>query len=140
MAEQDARPGSPEASGTEEPTEEQPRPPRLESAGGQERSALGDAFAELLRGVLRRGRVEVERAAEGARYRLDLRQLRRDRDVMYQKLGREVRALLEGGELQHPGLARGLARIRELEQRIAEVEESGLRVSEPEAGPEQEEP
>ena len=41
---------------------------------------------------------------------------------MYAKVGREVRALLDGGEIQHPGLARGVDRIREIEKKIADVE------------------
>jgi hypothetical protein len=83
---------------------------------------LSQAMLSLARVVFRRGREGARRAASSGRVRLDLRQLRRDRDVMYQKLGREVRHLLEGGEVQHPGLARGVDRIKELEARIAEVE------------------
>jgi len=94
-------------------------------SGLQEAGAvLGTALAGLARALLRHGGSRARRAAESGRVRLDLRQLRRDRDVMYQKLGREVIHLVEGGEVDHPGLVRGVERIRELEQRIAEVDAS----------------
>lgn len=79
-------------------------------------------LSHLLGALARRGREELERAASQTRVRLDLRQLRRDREAMYAKVGREVRALLEGGEIQHPGLSRGVDRIREIEKKIADVE------------------
>ena len=82
------------------------------------KAGLGHLFGLLAR----RGREELERAASQTRVRLDLRQLRRDREAMYAKVGREVRALLDGGEIQHPGLARGVDRIREIEKKIADVE------------------
>ncbi|MCB9778378.1 MAG: hypothetical protein H6742_07440 [Alphaproteobacteria bacterium] len=97
-------------------------PSRPDSGLGDAGGMLGSAVLSLARVLFRRGRKTAKRAAEGGRVRLDLRQLRRDRDVMYQKLGREVRTLIEGGELRHPGLERGIGRIEELEARIAEVE------------------
>jgi len=105
-AHQSAAPGSTELSGM------------LGEAG----ALLGKAVFGLARVVLRRGRQGARRAATSGRTLLDLRQLRHDKDAMYQKLGREVRHLVEGGEVDHPGLARGVERIRELEARIAEVE------------------
>lgn len=84
-------------------------------------SALTEALAGLLRVALKRGGKEARKFADSSRVRLDLRQLKRDRDVMYQKLGREVRALVEGGEVVHPGLTRGVERIEELDARIAAV-------------------
>jgi hypothetical protein len=55
--------------------------------------------------------------------RFELRQLRRDRQRMFEKLGREVVHLVDGGELSHPGLIRGAERIRQLDGQIAAVEE-----------------
>ena len=89
---------------------------------GEQAGSLGDALVGLVGVLFKRGRSGVERAAVQTRFRLDLRQLRRDREVMYQKLGRELRALLESGELTHAGLSRGVERIRELDRRIEEVE------------------
>lgn len=108
------------------PTPEQPEgDPKAEAqdgprpgVGGAGRSGLGSLFGA----IMRRGRDELERAASQTRVRLDLRQLRRDREAMYAKVGREVRSLLEGGEIRHPGLERGVDRIREIEKKIADVE------------------
>ncbi len=85
---------------------------------------LAEMLAELAGKLWRRGRIEVEKAARKGRERLTLRQLRGDRDRMYQKLGKEARLLLEGGELDHPGLRRGVERIRELEARLLEAEDA----------------
>jgi hypothetical protein len=92
-----------------------------------------DAFGGLMRAVLGRGKKEVERAAAEGRNRLELRTLRRDRELMYQKLGKEVRRLAEAGELSHPGVARGVSRIAELDARIGALEQ-GLPGPEPEEG------
>lgn len=110
----------------DDPSGPAPRPstpsPEGSVALGEAGSMLSQAMVGLARVVLRRGRAGARRAASSGRIRLDLRQLRRDRDVMYQKLGREVRHLVEGGEVSHPGLSRGVERIRELEEQIAAVE------------------
>lgn len=86
--------------------------------GARHRSSGSSLFGALLG----RGRRELERVAAGTRVRLDLRQLKLDREAMYQKLGRETRALLDGGEIQHPGLQRNVQRIEELDRKIASVE------------------
>lgn len=95
----------------------------------------GDGMGDLVEKLLRRGRVEVEKAARKGRELLTLRQMRADRDRMYVKLGKEARNLLEGGEIDHPGLRRGIERIAELEARIREAEDAlrdvGLDPSEP---------
>lgn len=106
-----------------------------EAEGGGTRGAaeapLADAMADLVGKLWRRGRVELEKAARKGRERLTLRQLRADRDRMYQKLGKEARQLLEAGELEHPGLRRGVERIRELETRILEAEDAARGAGEP---------
>ena len=85
-------------------------------------SVFGEALGGLLRVVFQRGKVEMERAAAEGRMRLELHQLRKDRTAMYAKLGREVRALHEGGELSHPGIARAVERIQELDGKISAAE------------------
>ncbi|MCK6506011.1 hypothetical protein L6R53_21950 [Myxococcota bacterium] len=129
VADPDDPAGSPTPAGVDpdEPAGPAPRPGPAGTGGGdaevnQAGALLSQAMLSLARVVLRRGRDGAKRAASSGRVRLDLRQLRRDRDVMYQKLGREARHLLEGGEVQHPGLARGVERIKEIEARIAQVE------------------
>lgn len=104
------------------------------NAGG----ALASVIGEIFRGAFGRARGEVDRAAHQGRALLELRQLKRDRTVMYSKLGREVRALIEGGELDHPGLQRGLGRIARLDETIeaAEARLSTMGVDPEEAGAE----
>jgi hypothetical protein len=103
---------------------------RATGGGTRERRLTGEAeplaemFADLFGKLWRRGRVEMEKAARKGRERLTLRQLRGDRDRMYQKLGKETRQLLEAGELEHPGIRRGVERIRELEARLLEAEDA----------------
>lgn len=104
---------------------------RTESGAGEGRERrlaseepLGEMFADLLGKLWRRGRVEMEKAAKKGRERLTLRQLRADRDRMYQKLGKEARQLLEAGDIDHPGLRRGVERVRELEARLLEAEDA----------------
>jgi hypothetical protein len=117
--------------------------PAAGDAGARARATqgpAGDLVADVLGRVLRRGREEMGKAAKWGRERLTLRQLRSDRDRMYQKLGKEARHLLEGGEIEHPGLRRGVERITELESRILALEDllrgRGVDVDEPEAPPE----
>ena len=123
-----------------DPTQSTPPPstatPPAGSAAGRSASTdpvplLGDALSGLLRGVLSRSRTEVERLASDGRARLELRQLRKDRQRMYSKLGKETRALLEAGEIEHPGLARGVSRIGELDERIVTAEAAFAATGEP---------
>lgn len=87
------------------------------------RSGSPDLLTETLSKLWQRSRAEAGTAARWARERLTLRQLRNDRDRMYQKLGKEARHLFEGGELDHPGVGRGVERIRELEKKIEDLED-----------------
>jgi hypothetical protein len=89
--------------------------------GGPPPGALGEALGNVMRLMLERGQSRVERAAADGRTRLELRQLRRDRDAMYRKLGREVRLLLEAGEIDHPGIRRGVERITLLDEKLADM-------------------
>ncbi len=98
--------------------------------GGTPQEMLADTLSKLWQ----RSRSEAGNAAKWARERLTLRQLRSDRDRMYQKLGKEARHLCEAGELTHPGVARGVERIRELERKISDLEDQMRAVGlEPEA-------
>lgn len=88
---------------------------------GEGQPPISDALASVVRMVFERGQSRAGALAADGRGRLELRQLRKDRDVMYQKLGREVRRLLEAGEIDHPGVRRGVERIEGIESRIATV-------------------
>lgn len=83
---------------------------------------LGDALGQVMRVALRRGRKEVERAATTGRHRLQLRQLRADRDAMLRKIGKEVLRLVEAEEIDHPGLLRSAGRVAELDAELADLE------------------
>ncbi len=83
---------------------------------------MGGILVELVSALAKRSRTELGRAANQGRQSMDARQLKRDRDVMLTKLGREVLALVDGGEVDHPGLVRGANRVRELEERIASTD------------------
>ncbi len=106
--------------------------PRPDPAAGPQ-APLGDALGNVLKLVLERGQSRVESVAQDGRLRLELRQLRKDRDAMYRKLGREVRRLQEAGELTHPGVARGVERIAGLDDRIEALEAQAPRLR-PRAG------
>ena len=97
--------------------------------------AVREAFGGLMRAVLGRGKHQVERAAAEGRNRLELRTLRRDRDQMYQKLGSEVRRLHEAGELSHPGVAKGVERLSELDAKIQALEGAAAAASGAEGEP-----
>lgn len=88
---------------------------------GADQAPIGDALANVMRMVFERGQTRAEAIAADGRGRLELRQLKKDRDAMYRKLGREVRRLLEAGELDHPGIRRGVERIQGVEARIEAV-------------------
>lgn len=85
-------------------------------------AALSAAVSRLMKEVAKRGKVELSRAASQGRVMVEMRQLRRDRAKMFEKLGREVVHLVDGGEIKHPGLIRGVKRIQELDCQISNLE------------------
>lgn len=103
-------------------SERQEQTNEIRTQGAEQAPQVSDALSSLVEALIHRGRDGIGRLASQGRVRIELRQLRRDRDEMFTKLGREARALLEGGEIDHPGLRRGVERIEALEAQIAEVE------------------
>ena len=87
--------------------------------------SLSDLVREFFGFVSVRGKQEVGRIQERSRYQLELRQLRRDKDKRMEKLGREAMALVDAGEVAHPGLAVHIRHIRDLEGRIDTLVEEG---------------
>lgn len=89
-----------------------------------------DSVVSLLKDLLgfmsSRGKEGIGRAQERGRHQLELRQLRRDRSKRLEKLGREVIALHEAGEVTHPGLVAHLDHIRALDGRIIEAQQSAI--------------
>ena len=83
--------------------------------------SIGGVIRQLMEAVSSRSRKEVSRAQVHSRLTMERRQLERDRNTMLTKLGRETIALLNGGEVDHPGLRRGAARIEELDAQIVGI-------------------
>jgi len=82
----------------------------------------GDTLGSLLGRWLFRGRREIGRAARRSRLRLELRQIQRDRDHFWARLGRTAYHLVQAGEIDHPALRRAIARIDELDARIGALQ------------------
>jgi hypothetical protein len=98
-------------------------------------SLLPSAMTWLLRRLAERGREGVERVTHESRRRLELRQLRRERDEFWIRLGKTAYHLVEGGEIEHPALRKAMARIDDLEARIRAHEHEGE-----DAGPSRDDP
>ena len=88
-------------------------------------SEQNDAIVDLTKGLLsairKRGKKEIVRIAHDGRKQLELRSLKKDRHKMYEKIGREVEKLIEAGDIDHPGLIRGIERIHLLDQKISQI-------------------
>ena len=82
---------------------------------------LGDFLGRAVRRLVARGRNELGRAARNGREKLELRQLQRDLDHFWVRLGKTTYRLVEAGELDHPAFRKAMARIDELEARIDEL-------------------
>ena len=85
---------------------------------------LRAAVKSVLRILVREGQSRLNGAIEDGRTALNVRSLQRDRQKMYEKLGREVVRLVEAGEISHPGLLKGVERIKMLEDEIVQAQES----------------
>ena len=73
---------------------------------------LDEALGQVATIVRREGMRWLRRGARGVRNRMEQAQSKRDLSLLYTKLGREVERLVEAGEIQHPGLLRGVERIQ----------------------------
>ena len=83
-----------------------------------------DLLMRLVELLQNKGKERVEELAEQGKKRLALRSLRKDKNKMYEKLGKEVERLVEAGEIHHPGLMRGVERIADLAKKIEEAQQS----------------
>jgi len=77
-----------------------------------------------MRRLVERGRFEMEKAANRGRLRLESRQLQRDRDHFWKRLGKEAYHLVEAGEVDHPALRKAMSRIDDLEERIRKQDQA----------------
>jgi hypothetical protein len=92
--------------------------PEHDEKAGLPAPSVSDLLRELLVFVSERSRSEIGKAHERGRHQLEIRQLRKDRSKRLEKLGREVVALVEAGELTHPGVASRIGHIKDLDDRI----------------------
>ena len=88
-----------------------------------------DLFARIILAVQSKGMEKIEEIAHTGKKKLALRSLRKDKNKMYEKLGREVERLVEAGDIDHPGLVRGVERIVELHQKIEQTSQELLEKS-----------
>lgn len=86
--------------------------------GGRGEPVLADLLTDAVRRLVRRGRLELGRAARSGRTRLEQRQLAKDLDHFWVRLGKTAFRLVEAGEIDHPALRQAMARIEELEAQI----------------------
>ncbi len=94
---------------------------------------LGDLVAGALRRLVTGGRAQLRSAAQSGRRRLEQRQLDRDLEHFWMRLGKTTYHLVNAGELDHPALRKAMARIDELEDRIADARASATNGVDPES-------
>ncbi len=93
--------------------------------GSDEVKALVDGAAELfdnLKEVFTRSREEILRGAQLGKVRIDLYQLRKDRELLLTRLGAAALELLAAEEIAHAGLADLHHELRQVDSAIAEHE------------------
>jgi len=88
-----------------------------------------DAFIEgaaglfgNLKEIFLKSKDEVARGAQLGKVRIDVFQLRKDREHFMQRLGEETYELLQREELAHADLEKPYAKVLELDERIVAVE------------------
>jgi hypothetical protein len=79
---------------------------------------VGAIVSELLEHALNSGQHSIVRAAESGRSRLEERQLRKDLEHFWVRLGKTAFHLLDAGEIDHPALHKAATRIHALERQL----------------------
>jgi len=82
---------------------------------GQDNSRV---FKGLMHKIKAGSEVLADTAGSG-RHRIDRLSIKRDLDKLYWKLGKEVVALVNAGEVVHPGLEERVYRIKRLSERLS---------------------
>lgn len=92
-------------------------------------SSLPPVLSELVAGALQRlvdgGRAGLRGAADRGRRRLERRQLERDLEQFWVRLGKTTYHLVEAGELEHPALQKAMDRIDRLQEQIRAARDDG---------------
>ena len=97
---------------------------------------VAEAAGRVVALLRTQGRTRIEEAARWTRRRVELHQASKDIDTLYQKLGRELVCLVEAGEVDHPGLVKRAARIRDEEARHEAARSAGETLDHEEQGEE----
>ncbi len=90
----------------------------LEEAGAGFLQALGDGLGVLLD----RSKEELEHVARSGKTQYDLHQAKRERDKLFQRLGREAYQLVEDGELTHEVLQDTLEELTDALHQVSSLE------------------
>ncbi|MBJ93862.1 MAG: hypothetical protein CMP23_05220 [Rickettsiales bacterium] len=103
--------------------------PRETTGDTPDLQAEMDAFIEgaaglfgNLKEIFLKSKDEVARGAQLGKVRIDVFQLRKDREHFLQRLGEEAYELLRAGQLSHPDLEKPFAKVIDLDERIVAVE------------------
>ena len=78
-------------------------------------------FSELAEHAVSSAQHGIIRAAESGRSRLHERQLQKDLDHFWVRLGKTAFHLIEAGEIDHPALHKATNRIKSLEAELSEI-------------------
>ncbi len=97
--------------------------------GDEFREATQNLF-EGLRDIFKRSAEEVVAGARMTKTRIDIYQLRRDRDHFLMRLGEVAFDLLDDGAIRHPELEQPFRRVRAIEDKITDYER-GITEAEP---------
>jgi hypothetical protein len=81
-----------------------------------------EGLAGWVSDLISRGRRGIGRAADRNRLRLEVRQLQKDRDAFWTRLGKTAYHLVDAGEIDHPALRKAMARIADLDARIGALQ------------------
>ncbi len=87
-------------------------------------SPLDSVFQDAVRRLVDDARTRVSRAAQDGRAILRVRQLQKERDALCIRLGKTAHRLVEGGEISHPALDKGVARLQAMDAEIAELRDA----------------
>ncbi len=84
---------------------------------------------DSLKDIFVKSKEEVVRGAALGKVRIDVYQLRKDREHFLQRLGEEAYDLLVAGEIAHPSLDKAFGRIQGVDRQIVEHEEEIARIA-----------
>ncbi|GEM_PF-1814247 len=85
---------------------------------------------DSLKDIFLKSKQEVVRGAKLGKVRIDVFQLRKDREHFLQRLGEEVYELLQSGDVAHADLDKPFAKLKALDEKIAEYETEMAKIAE----------